>query len=136
MRCMVALALLTGCSAKAAPPPAPPAAPAPVAAAPAPESATASFGRYTVVPPAGYESEARDIEIGFRRDDILIIALDGAEFKTPERDKCEGQLAAFATGVVTGLAREPVTVTVASSKSLANGCRLTGTTSGTPTALV
>lgn len=95
---------------------------------PAPKPTGTPFGRYTIVPPAGYQVEAREIEIGFRREDILIVAMDGAEMTTPPPDKCEGQLAAFTTGVVTGLARAETHVTIASSKLLANGCRLTGTT--------
>ena len=101
-----------------------------------PKPAGTPFGRYTVVAPEGYEVEARDIEIGFRRGEILIVALDGAELGTPPADKCEGQLAAFSMGIVTGLARAETRVNVVSSKRLANGCRLTGTTSATPSALV
>ena len=119
------ICLLAGCSAKSAPPPTPPT-PPPVVT-PAPKPAGTPFGRYTIVPPAGYQVEAREIEIGFRREDILIVAMDGAEMATPPPDKCEGQLAAFTTGVVTGLARAETHVTIASSKLLANGCRLTGT---------
>ena len=110
--------------------------PAPPVDAAAPKPAGTPFGRYTIVPPAGYEVEARDIEIGFRRGEILIVALDGAELATPPADKCEGQLAAFAMGIVTGLARAEVRINVASSKRLANGCWLTGTTTGTPSAFV
>ena len=136
------LPLITACAAggakTATPPPSiatPATPPAPIAAA-ASKPASTPFGRYTVVAPAGYAVEAREIEIGFRRDGILIIALDGAELEMPPPEKCEAQLAAFVTGTVTGLARAETRVNVVSSKRFANGCSLTGTTSGTPGALV
>jgi hypothetical protein len=127
--------ILAACGAKAAAPPPTTPAPAPVVAVP-PKPTNTPFGRYTVAAPEGYEVDARDIEIGFRRGDILIVALDGAELGTPPADKCESQLAAFAMGIVTGLARAETRVNVVSSKRLPNGCRLTGTTSGTPSAFI
>jgi hypothetical protein len=125
MRVLLPL-IMAACSAKAATPPTV-TPPAPAVTTP-PKPAGSPFGRYTVVAPEGYTVEARDIEIGFRRDDILIVALDGAELGTPPPDKCEGQLAAFA--------RTATQINVASSKRLANGCRLVGTTAATPSALV
>jgi len=136
-RAITLTAVCAACAKPATPPTTTVATPAaPDAAAPAPKPAGTPFGRYAVVPPEGYEVEARDIEIGFRRGDILIVALDGAELATPPPEKCESQLAAFAMGIVTGLARAEVRVNVVSSTRLPNGCRLTGTTSGSPSALV
>ena len=128
--------ITAACGAKAATPPTVAATPpAPVDAAP-PKPAGTPFGRYTVVAPEGYEVDARDIEIGFRRGDILMVALDGAELATPPADKCESQLAAFTMGIATGLAMVETRINVVSSKRLPNGCRLTGTTVATPSALV
>jgi hypothetical protein len=125
MTLRLAIAGLVAACASTAPPPAAPTPPEPrppVAKPPPPPQKGTPFGRFTAVQPGGYAVDARGDNLAFEREGVMIALVDGAD----QAEKCLSMLAAFATGMVTGLARAPMNVDVTAGNPLPNGCRLAG----------
>jgi hypothetical protein len=125
----LAIACLVAACGGAAPPP-PVAHKAPEATpAPAPQKPGTPFGRFTAVPPDGYTLDAREDNIVFKRGEGVMIALiDGADQNPGAPVKCLGQLHAFATGMVTGMAGNALAIDLVTGNPIPRGCRLTGAT--------